>query len=189
MAQSVTPQPQPDSKPAPSRRPPVTGVVPPSLGEALIREVRPTVAGIQPALASLAKGLVRSIVLLPLGWMLQAPLFAMKFGPITARRYRLTNRRLMVRHGLKGTPGQEIALADIDDVRFDPNQVDPYYLSGDLEVVSKGNVVLKLAGVPEPEGFRHTILNAVKAWVPSKATGPFVPASTDVSGQAPAAGS
>jgi hypothetical protein len=170
-------------------RPPVTGLVPPSVGEARIREVRPTVAGIQPALASLAKSLVRSVILLPLGWLLQAPLFAMKFGPITARRYCLTNRRLMVRHGLRGTPREEVALADIDDVLFDPEKVDPYYLSGDLGVVSKGSVVLRLPGVPEPEGFRHAILNAVSAWVPGKVIGPFVPASTDVSAQAPAAGS
>ncbi len=177
MAPSVT---QPHAAPA---RPPVTGLVPPSVGEARIREVRPTVAGIQPALAGLAKTLVRSLVLLPVGWLLQAPLFAMKFGPLTARRYCLTNRRLMVRHGLKGTPREEVALADIDDVRFDPNQVDPFYLSGDLEVVSNGKVVLKLPGVPEPEGFRHAILDAVSAWVPGKLKGPFVPASTDVSGQ------
>jgi hypothetical protein len=38
-------------------------------------------------------------------------------------------------------------------------------------------VALKLAGVPEPEGFRHAVVNAVKAWVPGKATGPFIPAS------------
>jgi hypothetical protein len=181
MAQSVTPQAPAENRAAPSR-PPVTGVVPPSLGEARIREVRPTVAGVQPALAGLAKKLVQTVVLAPLGWLLQGPLFAMKFGPITSKLYTLTNRRLMIRHGLKGTPREQVELKDIDDVRFDPNRVDRYYLSGDLEVMSGGKVVLKLSGVPEPEGFRHAILNAVKAWVPGKTKEAWIAASADVSG-------
>jgi hypothetical protein len=182
MAQSTSPQVPPDARPN-SLPPPVTGVVPPSVREALIRTVRPTLLGIQPAAAALAKRLVRSVVLAPLGWLIQGPLFAMKFGPMFARRYTLTNRRLMVRHGLRGTPGEQVNLADIDDVRFDPTKVDAYYLSGDLDVVSNGKVVLSLAGVPEPEGFRHAILNAVKAWVPGKAKGPWVPASAEVGGE------
>ena len=35
-----------------------------------------------------------------------------------------------------------------------------------------------MPGVPEPEGFRHAVINAVKAWVPGKAAmDGFVPAS------------
>ncbi len=174
MAQPTSPQAN-----AAHPRQPITGVVPPSLAEAVIREARPTLMAIQPAVAALAKRLVRTIFLAPLGWLLQAPLFAMKFGPITARWYRLTNRRLVICRGLKGQPKEEVALADIDDVRLDASQVDNYYLSGDLEVVSGGKVVLRLPGVPEPEGFRQAILNAVKAWVPGKAKGPWLAASAN----------
>ena len=47
-----------------------------------------------------------------------------------------------------------------------------------LEIISKGQVVLTLAGVPNAESFRHAIVNAYKAWIPGKAdTGHFVPAS------------
>src|SRR5689334_6130579 len=122
MAQSTSPQGQTEIRPTPSR-PPVTGVVPPSVGEAMIREVRPTLLGIQGAAAALGKTLVRSVFLAPLGWMLQAPLFALKFGPVFSKRYTLTNRRLMIRHGWKARPKEEIALADIDDIDFDPNKV------------------------------------------------------------------
>jgi hypothetical protein len=72
-------------------------------------------------------------------------------------------------------------LADIDDVRVVPDSVDAFYRAGDLEVLSRGQVVMKLPGVPEPESFRHSILNAVRAWVPDKAKGPWVPASTKTS--------
>ena len=61
--------------------------------------------------------------------------------------------------------------------RLDANSYDAFYRSGNLDVVSGGNVVLKLTGVPEPESFRHAIVNAVKAWVPGKLAGPFQPAS------------
>ena len=63
------------------------------------------------------------------------------------------------------------------DVRLVPGSIDPFYFSGTLEVLSGGAVKMTLAGVPEPEGFRVAVVNAVKAWVPSKATGPFIPAS------------
>jgi hypothetical protein len=83
----------------------------------------------------------------------------------------------MIRKGLKPAVVSEVPLEHIDEVRLDEANVDPFFVSGTLEIVSRGQVVLTLPGVPEPEGFRHAIINAVKAWVPSKATGPFQPAS------------
>jgi hypothetical protein len=153
----------------------VAGLMPPQLGEARIREAFPAVQG---GLAALGQKLVRTVFLAPLGWALLAPLFALKFAPLVCRRYTLTNRRLMVQRGLKPTPVQEVKLAEIDDVRFDPASHDPFYHTGTLEVISGGKVVLTLPAVPEPEGFRHAILNAVLAWAPEKAKGvPFQAAS------------
>ena len=50
-----------------------------------------------------------------------------------------------------------------------------FYRSANLEIVSKGKVVLTLKGVPGPESFRHAIINAYKAWVPGKASAPILP--------------
>ena len=56
-------------------------------------------------------------------------------------------------------------------------------MTADLEVISKGQVVLTLPAVPNAESFRHAIVNAYKAWVPGKAeTGHFVPASASKPG-------
>ena len=162
----------------------ITGVVPPSLGEARIREAFPAFPGVAAAPAGLAKMLVRSVVLAPLGWLIQAPLFALKFAPFLSKRYTLTNRRLMVRRGWKPQMAQEVPLTEIDDVRIGPGGVDPFYLCGELEVLARGQVVLRLAGVPEPEGFRQAVVNAVKAWVPEKAKGAWIAASADVEGKA-----
>lgn len=155
----------------------VAGLMPPQLGEAMIREVWPTIRSVSAGLAGLSAKLIRSVFLAPLGWMLNGLLFGRKFAPVLCQRYTLTNRRLMVQRGWKPAPVQEVALTDIDDVRLLADSYDPFYRSGDLQVLSGGKEVLKLIGVPEPESFRQTIVNAVKAWGgPDKLKGPFVPA-------------
>jgi hypothetical protein len=161
----------------PGTRQAVTGVVPPEIGEAIIREIRPTVLAGGAAVPNLAKMFMHSIVLAPLGWLLLAPLFSKKLLPFVCERYTLTNRRLMIQRGLKPAPVKEVALRDIDDVRIVDSTRDSFYLSGTLEVLSAGKVILTLPGVPEPEGFRRTIRSAVSAWVPGKLAGPFDPAS------------
>jgi hypothetical protein len=155
----------------------VTGLVPPELAEARIREAWPSVAS-APGIASLGRMLTGTIVLAPLGWLVMSAVYFGKLLPFMARRYTLTNRRIMIRRGLKGTPGQEVALADIDDVRVVTDANSTFFRSGTLEIISKGQVALTLRGMPEPESFRHAILNARNAWVPGKAsTLPFIPAS------------
>jgi hypothetical protein len=155
----------------------ITGLMPPSLGEARVRVAFPALPGVAAAPAGLAKMLTRTYVLVPLAWLIQAPLFALKFAPFVCKRYTLTNRRLMVRKGWKPVPVQEIALADIEDARLDREAVDPFFVSGTLQVFSKGQVAMTLPGVPEPEGFRQTVLNTIAAWVPGKNVAPFQPAS------------
>jgi Bacterial PH domain len=168
---------QHSAAPVPTTRQAVTGVVPPDVGEAMIREIRPTVLAGGGAIPGLARTFMKTIVLAPVGWLLLGPLFAKKLLPFISRRYTLTNRRLMIQHGLKPSPVQEVQLRDIDDVRLVDSSRDSFYRSGTLEVLSGGKVVLTLPGVPEPEGFRRAIRSAVSAWVPGKPAGPFVPAS------------
>ncbi len=155
----------------------IAGLTPPQIGEARIRESMRTVLGISPGLATLARRLQQSIIFLPLGWFILLFLFLYKLGPFVSRRYTLTNRRLMIRTGWSMSVSQEIALANIDDVRLDSNGVDPFYLAGTLEILSGGKVVMRLEGCPEPEGWRHAILNAIAAWVPGKSFGHFQGAS------------
>ena len=150
-------------------RVPVTGVTPPALKEALIRVAWPSVAAIPPV-ASLGRILILSIALAPLGWFLMLPFYFRKILPFVGTRYSLTNRRLMIQRGLRAkTASQEIALADIDDVVLHKDANSYFFRSGNLDIISKGQVRMKLAGVPEPEAFRHAILNACMAWVPDAA--------------------
>src|SRR5262245_42003567 len=99
-----------------ARKQVVTGVVPPQLEEALIREAWPSVAAV-PAVASLGRMLTRTIIGAPLAWLLMAPLYFVKIVPYLSTRYAVTNRRVMMQRGLKPTPVKEVALSAIDDVR------------------------------------------------------------------------
>src|SRR5437588_7790660 len=119
----------------------VSGVVPPELGEGMISQVLPSVTD-SPGLAALCEKMMRTIILAPLAWLLLAMPYFKKVMPITAKRYTLTNRRLMVRTGWKEKPAQQIALGDIDDVRLEEGSYSHFYRSGTLEIVSKGQVTM-----------------------------------------------
>jgi hypothetical protein len=158
------------------RKQAVTGLVPPQVGEALIREVWPSLLAVSLPLARVAQALSGPpYVLRPLAWLLMGPLFVKKIMPFLATRYQLTNRRLLVgRFGSK-RPVHEIALADIEDVRTEPDSFNTYYRAATLDVISKGQVALKLPGVGDPESFRLAILNACNAWAPVRPKGVMPP--------------
>jgi hypothetical protein len=140
---------------------------PAPVGERAIREVWPSVTAV-PAAAALGKTLIRSIVLAPLGWVLLLPIYFMKILPFVAKRYTLTNRRLMIRRGLKPKASAEVALSEFDDVRLVESTIDTFYRSATLEILSGGKVVLHLPAVPDPESFRRSILETRTAWGPQK---------------------
>ena len=160
-----------------ARKQAVTGLIPPQLNEAPIRIVWPSVAA-TPAVASLGRTLMRTIVGAPVAWLMLAPFYFKKVLPILGARYMLTNRRLMIQRGITTKIVHEVALADIDEVRVKTDENSEFYRAATLEIVSQGNVVMKLAGVPGYESFRHAIINACRAWA-GKMTAPFVPAKVD----------
>jgi hypothetical protein len=175
----AVPRPTPRTTPSrPGVEQAVTGVVPPQLAEATIRTAWPSVTAASVPGAKLGRFLIKTRILAPLGWLLLAPLYFLKILPFLARRYTLTNRRLMIQRGLKPRPRQQVALVDIDEVRLVEGSYNPFYRAGTLEVLGGGQVKLTLAGVPDPESFRQSVLNALMAWVPAKARAlPMIPAS------------
>ncbi len=154
----------------------VTGLTPPQLGEAVVREVWPKVTSVPP-LSILSQLLYRTVILAPFAWLPLALFVGMRvaafvvgigtFGAVSlpwGRRYTLTNRRLMVRNGPRPKPVQEVSLAEIDDVRLLEGSYSSFFLSGSLEVLNQGKIILTLPAVPEPESFRRAVLNARTAW-------------------------
>lgn len=146
---------------------PITGVVPPEMGEVRIRECWPSVASSK-GIATLGKMLTRTIVLAPLAWMLMALSYFAKVMPFTARRYELTNRRVMIRRGWTAKISDEVALNRIGDVRVVNDDNSDFFRASTLHIIGEGSdqPVLILPAVPEAENFRRTILHARDALYP-----------------------
>lgn len=152
---------------------PVFGVVPPSVAEATIMTVWPSVAStslgrtlgllyrIQSGFGPFSIGRLALLATIPLGLGLYLSLRA----PWAIRRYRLTNRRVAIEQGINPRVRQFVALNGFDaiDVEVSPGQ--EWYAAGDL-VFRRGPIeTLRLAGVSRPESFRRVCLEARQAYV------------------------
>src|SRR5215813_1523325 len=136
-----------------------------TLPEGRIREAWPSIAAVNPMLSGLGMKLVQTYFLAPIGWLLLLPSFLQKFAPWICDRYTLTNKRLMIQRGWKPSPTQEVKLGDIHDMRLDEKTIDPFLVTGTLEILGdKRQLLMTLTGVPEPNGYKEAILNAVRAW-------------------------
>jgi len=85
--------------------------------------------------------------------------------PWAIRRYRLTNRRVMIERGVNAKVEQYVDLDRFDaiDVVVGPGQ--EWYAAGDL-VFRRGAIeTLRLPGVSRPESFRRTCLETRQAYV------------------------
>src|SRR5262249_52364356 len=115
----------------------ITGVVAPQVQEAMIREVWAAITT-SPGPSTMARKLMGSFFLAPLGLLLLLPLWAKRFlgflpgfSSFTVK-YTLTNRRLMIRKGMKAKPAQEIALSEIGEVRAIEDANSEFYGTGTL---------------------------------------------------------
>jgi hypothetical protein len=149
-----------------------TAVASPLLGEAIIRDVWPSVA-VHSGPAGLARACYRTIFLAPIGWFVLAPFYFMKLASVVpglsglATRYRLTNRRLMICKGMKAVPEKEVPLDQIADVKLITDANSEFFVAGTLEVRdATGRTLLTLPGVPEAESVQHAIQQAADAWGP-----------------------
>ncbi len=94
--------------------------------------------------------------------------FAMLLVPGLNRRYRLTNRRLLIETGLSPKIQSAVLLEDYDaiDVEFLPGQ--EWYPCGEM-IFRKGKVeTFRLAAVPRPESFAQVCLKAQRAYAAVK---------------------
>ena len=90
----------------------------------------------------------------------QIPFVVFGFNNSSCRRYRLTNRRVVVEHGFGGGEQQSVSLDRFDSVETEVLPGQEWYPAGDL-VFRNGQVeTFRLAGVPHPEAFRQTCLKA-----------------------------
>ncbi|HVX63785.1 MAG TPA: PH domain-containing protein [Pirellulales bacterium] len=171
----------------------IAGVAPPALGEVTIMTVWPSLAATKMGrflgrqyenqsgfeILGIPVTVGRIIALLSIPIVLPGFFFSLlpcfiwlpKLGPFpgvyvpnnACRRYRLTNRRVIIEHATSGQVQAAVSLEDFDaiDVEVLPGQA--WYPAGEL-IFRRGNVeTFRLSGVPRPETFRHTCLKAQRA--------------------------
>ena len=81
------------------------------------------------------------------------------------RRYRLTNRRVIVEHGLGGGEQRSVALDRFDAIDVEQLPGQAWFPAGDL-IFKQGQVeTFRLPGVPRPETFRHACLKSQMSFV------------------------
>jgi len=74
------------------------------------------------------------------------------------RRYRLTNRRVVVEQAFGGGEQQSVSLDRFDSIEIEVVPGQEWYPAGDL-IFRKGQIeTFRLTGVPHPEGFECTCL-------------------------------
>ncbi|MGL4515011.1 MAG: PH domain-containing protein [Lacipirellulaceae bacterium] len=169
---------------------PIAGVHPPEVREATVATAWPSIAAGRRGrwlgrLAGNRLGVRLGGVPLTLGWgiaIATAPLAAALYlgwkaprwplivvGPRNprCRRYRVTNRRLLVERPLEKDARieAELPLDAFDEVRVEVLPGQEWYKAGDLVFVRCGAEAFRLAGVSRPEAFRQIVLKTQRACV------------------------
>jgi len=156
----------------------IAGVAPAELDEVTVMTVWPTLAASVPGrligrLCAIRTGFPPFFTLGNLFALMSIPaalaLFLGSLTPGIARRYRLTNRRVVIQKQrfLSGKFDDELAVSldkfDAIDIEVRPGQ--QWYPAGDL-IFRHGNVeTFKLVGVSRPETFRQTCLKSHESYV------------------------
>lgn len=151
----------------------ISGVTPPTVAEATVMTVWPSVASTAPGRAlgrlyridagfgPVSVGRLALLATIPVGLALYLSLRL----PWAIRRYRLTNRRVIVERGVNPVVEQYVDLDRFDAIDVDVRPGQEWYAAGDL-VFRRGQVeTLRLPGVSRPESFRRTCLEARQGYV------------------------
>lgn len=93
------------------------------------------------------------------------PLVIFGFHNPSCRRYRLTNRRVIVEQAFGGGEQQSVSLDRFDSVGIEVLPGQEWYPAGDL-IFRQGQVeTFRLSGVPHPQAFQQTCLKAQQGFV------------------------
>lgn len=152
----------------------IAGVVPAETREATIMTVWPTISAL-PMGRSIGKlienrsGFGKFFTFGKLFAVLSIPvalaLFVYMVLPFVAKRYRLTNRRVVVERGIRARPESWVSLDDFDQIDVEVLPGQEWYHAGDLIFRKGTTVTLRLPGVSRPETFRQTVEKARRARV------------------------
>ena len=155
-------------------RQPIAGVTPSELAEVTCKVVWPTIG------ATRVGRLAGRLAAVELGWgqfftlgkllalamiPLSVAVFFWQLMPGVCRRYVLTNRRIIIRKGLRAVDERWIGLEEFDAAAVEVLPGQDWLRAGDVLFRQRGREILRLEGVPQPETFRQVCLTAQTALV------------------------
>lgn len=154
----------------------IAGVAPSQLSEVTVMTVWPTMGSLLPGRwlgmlydRKVTTGLGNVLSLRNLLILITIPgalkLFAWLIAPIRCRRYRLTNRRVVIQRGYLAKDVMSVGLDQFDSIETEVLPGQAWFRCGDLVFKRGGIEVFRLAGVSRPETFRHTCLKAHMSYV------------------------
>jgi hypothetical protein len=156
----------------PTMQQPMPGVMPSELAEVTCKVIWPTIGATRVGrlvgrLAGVQVGWGRFFTLGKLLALATLPIslavFAWQLMPVVCRRYTLTNRRIIIRQGLRAIDGPWISLDDFERIQIEVLPGQEWLHAGDL-IFRHGELeVLRLCGVARPETFRQVCLTAQTA--------------------------
>jgi len=89
--------------------------------------------------------------------------FTWQLMPFVCRRYRLTDRRVIIERGYSAAEEAAIELEAFEAIEVEVLPGQAWLRAGDLVFVRGGAEVFRLPGVPRPEPFRQTCLRTKEA--------------------------
>ena len=104
-------------------------------------------------------GTLLSIATLPVS----LAVYAWQLMPFVARRYRLTDRRIVIQRGLTPVDGDSIGYDEFDAIEVETLAGQEWLHAGELVFRRDGKEVLRFSGVSRPEVFRQVCLEAQNA--------------------------
>ena len=153
---------RPIAGPAPLQLAEVTSAtVWPTIGATPLGRLVGTMAGDRHGIGFFTLGKILAVLAIPAA----LAVYAWKIVPPGIRRYRLTNRRIVIQKGLRPKDDISIALDAFDaiDVLVLPGQ--EFLRTGELVFRRDGKEVFRLPGVRSPDAFRETCLEAQTAYL------------------------
>ena len=137
-------------------------IVWPTIGATSLGRLVGQLSSIRPGLgAFFTVGNLMALATIPIS----LAVFAWQLMPVVCRRYRVTNRRIVIHKGLSAVEGESIGLDEFDTVDVDILPGQAWLHAGDLVFRRDGREVFRLSGVARPEAFRQICLKARTALV------------------------
>jgi hypothetical protein len=152
---------------------PIAGVMPSDLEEVTCKVVWPTIGAtqigrfvgmlcdIRIGVWFLTVGNLLALATIPVS----VAVFFWQLMPFIARRYALTNRRIIIRRGLRPVDERWIGLDEFDAIEVQALAGQRWLHCGEVIFKRGGQEVFRLSGVSRPEIFRHVCLTSQDALV------------------------